>query len=398
MDDRAALRGDTPRHIKRAIRRALAACLWLVLGPALLNAYLLNAQPARPTATLTGTVVDAETGTPLAGAHVFIASSLLGTATDGEGRYRLEQIPLGSHRIYVSMLGFEAATAPFSPRRDSLYTHDFELAFDVLELGGVTVTGEHDPRWKKRLRRFNTLFLGETENARRTEIINPEVLDFDVKWWGKFIATASAPLVIENRALGYRVTYFLKEFISEGSTIKYDGEPLFEALEPASPEEAEAWEERRRTAYAGSFRHFLLSLLGDSTEAAGFRTYRRFDLESPQHRHGFPIEPASLLQEGPSDQEKLLDFYNYIEVHFTQEQEDESFLRWQGRFSTARRGDQRSWIKLTNGPTVVDQNGEVIDPYGVTVYGYFAFERIADDVPKEYRPAPETLQHRATHN
>jgi hypothetical protein len=39
-----------------------------------------------------------------------------------------------------------------------------------------------------------------------------------------------------------------------------------------------------------------------------------------------------------------------------------------------------------------------LDPYGVTVYGYFAFERIADDVPKEYRPAPETLQHRATHN
>jgi hypothetical protein len=62
------------------------------------------------------------------------------------------------------------------------------------------------------------------------------------------------------------------------------------------------------------------------------------------------------------------------------------------------RRNQRSWIKLTNGPTVVDQNGEVIDPYGVTVYGYFAFERIADDVPKEYRPAPETLQHRATHN
>ena len=46
-------------------------------------------------------------------------------------------------------------------------------------------------------------------------------------------------------------------------------------------------------------------------------------------------------------------------------------------------------LRITGG-TVYDPangiNGEVRDPYGLTVYGYFAFERVADDVPKEYRP------------
>jgi len=41
---------------------------------------------------------------------------------------------------------------------------------------------------------------------------------------------------------------------------------------------------------------------------------------------------------------------------------------------------------LERGPATVDYKGEVVERYGVTVSGYFGFERVADQVPKEYRP------------
>ena len=225
-------------------------------------------------APLRGTVVDDETGTPLAGAHVFIAESMMGTATDDEGRFVLDRVPLGAHRLYVSMLGYEPASRDTLLRQGHPYEFDFRLKPTVIEVGQVTVSAKEAKRWQRRLRQFEKLFLGETDNAEHTTILNPEVLSFN-SGWGKLAASTSAPLIIENRALGYRLQYFLKEFIRSGNTIKYDGEPLFEELAPESEEQAVQWTENRRKAYFGSFRHFMLTLLAGRTEDEGFLSYRR---------------------------------------------------------------------------------------------------------------------------
>lgn len=337
-------------------------------------------------ATLRGTVVDDETGAPLAGAHVFIAESMMGTATDDAGRFSLDHVPPGAHRLYVSMLGYEPASRDTLLRYPHTYDVDFRLTPTVLEVGQVTVSAKAARRWQRRLRRFEKLFLGETDNAEQTTILNPEVLSFE-SHWGALSASASAPLIIENRALGYRVQYFLKEFSQSGNTIKYDGEPLFEALTPENKEAAARWAENRRTAYFGSFRHYMLALLDRTSKDEGFISYRRFSLDRPHGTQGrFWIDPERLLHEGPSPAEKELRFSGFLEVVYVNELEDEAFLSWQGRTAWYNRNNQRSWMKLTDGPTLVDHTGEVLDPYGVTVYGYFAFERVADELPKEYRP------------
>ena len=337
-------------------------------------------------AALTGSVVDAETGAPLAGANVFIASSMMGTASDSAGHFRLDRVPPGAHRLYVSMIGYEPASRDTLLRETQLYDFAIRLKPVVIELGEVTVNAREARRWQRQLIKFKRLFIGETDNAALTEILNPEVLSFESKW-GRLTATASRPLIIENKALGYRVQYFLKEFIRSGNTIKYDGEPLYEILEPESQEQAARWATNRRKAFFGSFRHYMLTLLNGRWEEEGFVTFRRFSLErlySTNDRFG--VNPKRLLREGPSPQEKELRFGGFLEVIFINEDEDEAFLRWQGRAAWHAPGYQRSWMKLNDGPTLVDQSGEVIDSYGVTVYGYFAFERIADELPKEYRP------------
>ncbi len=337
--------------------------------------------------TLTGSVVDEATGEPLTGAHVFIAASMMGTATDTRGRFVIDHVPTGAHRLYVSMLGYEAASQDTLLRKaQGSYAFSFRLTPMVVELGEVTVSAKESRRWHRRLLRFQRLFLGETTNAALTTIVNPEVLSFDSKW-GKLTAMASRPLIIENRALGYRTQYFLKEFIHSGNTVKYDGEPLFEELEPESDEEAALWQRNRRIAFFGSFRHYMLALLGGRWEQEGFVTYRRPTLDrlhSTSNRFG--ADPRRLLRDGPTPEEKELHFGGFLEVLYIHEHEEEAFLRWQGRSGRHSPGNQRSWMKLNSGPTLVDQTGEVIDPYGVTVYGYFAFERIADELPKEYRP------------
>ncbi len=346
-----------------------------------------------PAVTITGTVTEADTGAPLPGAHVFVASSMIGTTTGPDGTYRLERVPIGALRLYVSMIGYEPEARDMLLRTAAVRVVDFQLKPGVVELGEVVVEAKRDKKWRQRLERFQRLFIGETPNARETRIMNPEVLDFDASG-GEFRAIAAQPLIIENRALGYRIQYFLKDFVAEPTRTRYDGEPLYEELEPESEEEAQRWETNRRNAFIGSFRHFLLALLAGRTEEQQFMTYGRTVMGSgspgempgnPTSGTRFPVEATELFTSGETPNEKTLEFDGFTEIIFKGEYEDESYLDW-SRAGRRRPKFQTSWIRLERGPAVFDYKGDVLDPYGVTFYGYLAFERVADEVPKEYRP------------
>ncbi len=253
------------------MRRLLLIAALLIGGP-----VIACAQPVG--ATLTGTVRDAETGAPLPGVNVFLAETTLGTATDARGRFVIEHVPLGQHRLYASMVGYEAAARDTVLRRTRRpYVVHVRLTPDVLALEGVTVEAERDRRWQRRLRRFERHFLGASANADSTRLLNPEVLRFDATWWGKLEVSAAAPLVVENRALGYRIRYFLEEFETTGTRTQWDGEPLFEPLVPEDSAQAARWRARREHAYRGSLRHFLRALRAGHVREAGFtmRLHRR---------------------------------------------------------------------------------------------------------------------------
>ncbi len=365
----------------------------LILAVVLTHSLSVQAQNAG-TLTLAGTVTDAESGETLPGANVFIATSMLGTTTDGEGRYELPGVPVGALRLYVSVLGYEPAFKDILLRSDTPRTFDFALTPTVIELEQVTVEGERDRRWERRYERFVSQFIGETPNALQSQIMNKYVLDFTEKR-GVFSAHAAEPLEIENLALGYRIKYFLKDFESDRSRVRYDGEPLFEEMDPATPEQARVWEENRQKAFIGSFRHFLLALIGERVKEQRFVTFGRSVSDGPMSPLGasstefgsrFPVDAYSIIKPGDAPDQHVLDFDGAIEIIFQGELEDPSYQEW--RMSPGRSKDryQTSWIRLEKGPTIVDYKGDVLDPYGVTFFGYLAFERIADIVPREYRP------------
>lgn len=87
------------------IQTAAASIVWL-LG-ILLSATLVG-QPARAqTGTISGVVIDAESGDPLVAVNVVIDGTLRGTATDLEGRFRIADIPAGTVSVTFSYVSYQ---------------------------------------------------------------------------------------------------------------------------------------------------------------------------------------------------------------------------------------------------------------------------------------------------
>ena len=87
---------------------------------------------------ITGRVTQAGTGAPITEATVGLLGSQIGVRTTANGEYRLK-IPNGGATVLVRAIGFKRSTAVIGASQTSA---DFALDKDVLQLEGVTVTGQ----------------------------------------------------------------------------------------------------------------------------------------------------------------------------------------------------------------------------------------------------------------
>jgi hypothetical protein len=347
------------------------------------------ALPAQAQTDLTGTVVDQD-GEPMPTVNVYLSGTTRGTSTDAEGRFRMESVAPGAYRVVASFIGYRAATKDVQVRgTEPVAPLTFRLEATVGELGGVEVQAEGDARWRRRFERFKTILLGESENAAQTTIENPWVLDFRDRF-GALTATATAPLIIVNRALGYRLVYDLHAFEALPTRIRYDGDERFEPLEPADDAEAARWETARAQAYRGSIRHLLRSLGTGAAEAEGFTfMLRRTNADGMLLDYvGRAVTGPEVVR--PADQPEWfhLAFDGMLTVTYDREPEVPAYLTSEWFRGTRSRPDprQESGLLLDGAEQLIDPNGSPADPFGVSASGYLAFERLGDLVPEEYRP------------
>jgi len=113
------------------VRRTLASAVLLLLA-------LAPATLAAQTREITGKVTQAGTGTPVTEATVGIVGAQLGVRTNDQGVYRL-RATAGDVMILVRAIGFKRQTLRVAASQNSA---DFTLEKDVLQLEGVTVTGQ----------------------------------------------------------------------------------------------------------------------------------------------------------------------------------------------------------------------------------------------------------------
>ena len=94
--------------------------------------------------TIRGTVVDEDTKSPIVGANVVIENSdpFLGASTDLDGKFKLENVPVGRHNITVSYLSYENRSLPnILVGSGKEVVLNVELREAIVEMDVVTVAG-----------------------------------------------------------------------------------------------------------------------------------------------------------------------------------------------------------------------------------------------------------------
>ncbi len=91
-------------------------------------------------ATLTGTVTD-ELSEPLIGATVFLEGTSVGTVTDLDGNYRVENITPGTYQVAISFVGYKKAVNTMSFAAGETKTLSLQLEEDATILEEAVVIG-----------------------------------------------------------------------------------------------------------------------------------------------------------------------------------------------------------------------------------------------------------------
>ncbi len=324
---------------------------------------------------ISGRITNAETGESLVNVNVFLANTTRGDATDKEGYYLIENIPPGAYELVFSMIGFELEIVSVQMFGTKSVERHKKLRPRILKGKEVEVVSSIPKDWKKNLQKFTTAFIGDSKNADQCRLINPEVLDFHVDNKANyFIATTDSILIVENRALGYRIHTILDTFrLSEDSLI-YATYPRYEELTPEHEKQRKNWLENRNRTYHGSFRHFLAALFQDKLEQEGFYV---FDLRGNRLKKGFfSFVPDTNLAM------KWLYFYEPVEVVYKgvyHAGEGKYFPRWGSRFPS-------SYLYLKKGYALIDTSGNVYTRFAFIHSGYWFNERTADNLPFDYTP------------
>jgi hypothetical protein len=326
-----------------------------------------------PHAIIKGRVIDDSTGAPLPLANVFVANSTIGTATNGEGRFVLKGVPLVTQQIVASIVGYVLETRTVRLKDTLVGEIDFRLRPRALQMQTVLVEEKDPVEWKKHLQSFVDSFLGTGPNAQQCQLLNPQVLDFQVDdQEHRITATAREPLEIENRALGYRFTYILHRYSESRQLLQFVGVAHFQESRPRDAQESVRWKENRRSVYYGSRRHFLSALIHKTWREDGFevnvirKTPTNMALMWPA---GYEVDADTLLGLGLAPYERKLSFEGVLQVIYHHGSRKEYSL-----------------IELDQPIVTIYTNGLVENPLRLVTQGYWSSQRAADLLPMDYEP------------
>lgn len=318
--------------------------------------------------TVIGTVYNASTNEPLISATIFLSGTTIGTASDTEGKFTLQQVPPGFYELVVRYIGFEQQMMTFEiDSGETTNFGDIFLRVEPVTLDDVIVEANRDDEWHN-YNLFKRSFLGQSENADLTEILNPEVLDFSIDPdTGELVATAQSEIHIMNHALGYELFTELESFRFEtGDDIGYSfHQTRFIEMESEDPEQQEIWNQNRNTTYNGSFRHFLDSLVDGSVNDYFKIVNGDISLVNTRRAtlHGSTRRIIQLVFLVETRRDKPL------------------IVRDQNR--------QRSEIEFPSLKVLlVDIYGNLMNPHQVILYGNWALERMADLLPTDKHFSP----------
>jgi hypothetical protein len=187
------------------------------------------------------------------------------------GNFELDISKNISIPLTISSVGYYSITLTDYSKDKPLIIY---LTPKVHELKEVVISSKSLARKRKvYLNKFKDVFLGTTDNARNCEIINENDITFNYDSCRDTLkAFASKPILINNKALGYKISYYLDkfEYYKKLNSFALLGNIIFnEDLANRNPDK-QIYENRRKDAYLGSRMHFFRALWANELTTAGF--------------------------------------------------------------------------------------------------------------------------------
>jgi len=365
-----------------------------------------------------GKIINGVTGAAIANASVFITNSSKGTVSSSKGEFELNGVPEGVYDLVASCIGFETQVYTYKASQLPLRLQ-IQMKPKADELKEVVIEPYEKNGWETWGKFFSDNFIGSSADARDCRIINYQVLHFrNSKKKNLLTVTAEEPLIIENKALGYRLQYQLEgfSFDFDKKILLYFGYTLFRELNNKGPK---TWQlKNRQRAYNGSMAHFMRSLYTNHLPEEGFEVKRLIKtpnlekerikkiyrehmgavskdsshyyeriLKQPDmfENYGKDLLTADSLVTAIDSLNKSLFFTNYLYITFKNEKEDPAYVD----FSNERRQAfyQRSIIFLINNtPVTIEADGNYHMPQDLISYGYWGWsEKVASMLPVDYR-------------
>ncbi|MBB5438749.1 hypothetical protein HDC92_002430 [Pedobacter sp. AK017] len=399
----------------------------------LLIVYTSFPSSAQNSFSITGTVKDQKESLP--GAGVYLSGYKVSTVADAEGKFKINNLKPGNYDLMVQMVGY----LPYSK---NVIISDKSVQVELILKESTTVLNEvvirADPNRAKYIKQFKEFFIGTTPNAAQCKILNPQVLniDYDVTKSTLTIKTSEF-LIVENKALGYRLKYMLDNFEYNSRTriIYFSGHPFFEELK-ASGAKLKKYIDKRETAYYGSSQHFFRSLYAGNVREQGFILNRMIKIPNPNrypdsiiHKNlvrlktppkstvigkGSMLRDSAMIAFWIKQQDmpryvdyldrkeisaaslvstfnqnlKLLDCSGALAISYTKEKETLAYSKT--GFWVFRPLDipdyEISVANITQNTVRFYENGSIYDSRAMLYEGFWAYEKVADMVPMDYVP------------
>ncbi|MFT5142673.1 MAG: hypothetical protein ACI80V_003058 [Rhodothermales bacterium] len=344
-----------------------------------------------------GLVVDAESGEPLPGAHIFIDGTNQGDVAGADGSFSLalpERRPLV---VIISMIGFKLNTVPINPLFDLTESRRVEMVEDPIVLGEFVIEAVQPKEFRRVRGRIEDLLFSSTPAGSRCELENPEVLDIEV-FPNNLRVRAREPLRVLSPYLGYRVTVHGMRLEGTQRSYEFSGRLQFEELPVANEKAERTRQKRRRETYLGSRQHFFRALIDGSLPKSGFiaelvagpgtltggDTIVEFYGDARQGGTG-------VLHGNPDDLTRALMFNGSLLVRYRRERPLAAYNTFLNSLNVLppNTREQVSWVTLPTGIALLDRNGvpfsDGMNP-PLSHYGYWSWERVCDSLPVDWVP------------
>jgi hypothetical protein len=342
-----------------------------------------------------GLLLDKLTNQPIVGASVFINSSAIGAVSGSDGTFNLLkfiQAQIEKPILTIVAIGYETEKYNLvnSTGRVVIY-----LKPKVRELETVTVRAAEKNGWEKYGKDFIESFLSYSDFSKLCKIENPEVLKFYYDPNNNALnVVARKPLIIQNKALGYKITYWLESYSQNFNSriLTYSGLTLFEDLIRPNKRkgQAEKWLLNRAIAYQGSVMHFVRSVHAGTLASSGFVVRRLDKVEgSRKGRYSNVVDPKILLEADFLDtieDQKMLKFPKFLYVLYDKELEELPYLIKMQPFKKPTPAPQTTIVQLVDIDAVeIFANGHLEPAISFFLDGYWSYEKMDKLLPLDYK-------------